>query len=327
MRRILVCAVALLLALSPQSLAGRGRDPLLDEQWGLVLIDAETAWRTARGAGAVIAILDSGVAADHPDLRANVAGRGYDAVGGARDQASDTHGTFVAGLAAAVGGNGEGIAGAAPQAGILPVRVCRDGCPQEAVADGIRYAARNGADVINLSFYVPSLEPETEEVLEAVAYARDRGVVVVAAAGNSAEPWCAQPAASAICVGATDRWDLRTFYSNGDAVMQSDFLVAPGGSPAENSCSAMIVSTVPKAGRHPCPAGSRYVYSYGTSAAAPLVSGVAALLASTGAPADTIEECILTSADDLGPQGRDPVFGYGRLNAASAVACAAGRDV
>ncbi|MDQ3953740.1 MAG: S8 family serine peptidase, partial [Actinomycetota bacterium] len=272
MKRIVVCAVALLLALPAPTSAGRGRDPLLGEQWGLVMIDAEGAWMTARGDGAVIAVLDSGIAVDHPDLRGNV-GRAYDAVTGRPGPGEPgSHGTWVAGIAAAVGGNGEGISGVAPAATIMPVRVCDDECPARAVAAGIRYAARHGADVINLSLYVGLLDEGIDDVLDAAAFARDRGAVVVAAAGNNSEPWCVEPAASALCVGATDRWDRPASYSNRDVAMRSRYLVAPGGSWYED-CAGMVVSTTPhRTGPTVCAEGSYYARTFGTSGAAPHVS-------------------------------------------------------
>jgi subtilisin family serine protease len=323
MRRTFVGVVAILLAVPAPSGAGASKDPLLDEQWGLTTIHAPEAWETARGRGAVIAILDSGVAVNHPDLRANVGRGAYDAVHGVRGPGEPhDHGTWVAGVAAAAGGNGEGISGVAPEARILPVRVCGATCPASAVADGIRYAVRRGADVINMSFYVPMLDEEMVPVLGALRDARRAGVVLVAGAGNNSEPICAQPAASALCVGATDRMDRPTTYSNRDAAMQESYLVAPGGTGLEG-CAEMIVSTVTSGGPRACPAGNGYAYSTGTSGASPFVAGAAALLAGMGAPADTIEICILESADDLGPPGRDPIFGYGRLNAAAAVDCAA----
>lgn len=324
MRRTLLCIAAILLALPGQPGAGPSRDPLLDEQWALETINAPEAWKTTRGAGSVIAILDSGIDVRHPDLRANLL-RGYDALEDRPGPApASDHGTFVAGIAAAVGANAEGISGVAPQAGILPVRVCEARCPPEAVVRGIRYAIRRGADVINMSFYVPKIDAETPVVLDAVADARAAGVVVVAGAGNSTEPYCAEPAASALCVGATDRADRPTTYSNHDVAMVSRHLVAPGGTGLDG-CAGMIVSTAPPAELRACPAGPDYVYSTGTSAASPFVAGVAALLTSLGATGDVVESCILEGAVDLGPPGRDPVFGYGRLDAAGAVQCALGK--
>lgn len=323
MRRILFSFVAALLVVSGQAGAGAGGDPLFAQQWNLELIDAPEAWQTTRGDGALIAILDGATDVRHPDLRANVAGPGFDALNGRPGTGpAEPHGTFVAGIAAAVGDNGEGISGVAPEARILPVTVCkRSECPATAIAGGIRYATRRGADVVNLSLYVPVVDEDLGDVFDAIDDARARGVVVVAAAGNNREPWCVEPAASVLCVGAVDESDLRTTYSNGDLAMQSEYLVAPGGSDLEE-CDGMIVSTSPASTPRACAEGRHYARSLGTSAAAPHVAGVVALLAAMGTDFGTIEYCILNSTDDLGPPGRDPLFGYGRLNAAAAVACA-----
>lgn len=324
MRRALFGTVALLLSVPSLAGASLPGDPLLGEQWALAAIDMREAWKVTTGGGAVIAVLDSAVDVSHPDLHANIGPGVYDALARKRGPGSPAvdHGTYVAGIAAAAGGNGEGISGVAPDATILPVTVCEATCPAEAVARGIRYATRHGADVINLSLYVGLIDEGLEDVLGAAAAARERGVVVVAAAGNNSEPYCVEPAASVLCVGAVGPSDSRPLYTNGDVAMQSDYLVAPGGSD-EGGCDTMVVSTVSPSPQRACPAGTHYAYSLGTSAAAPHVAGVAALLSSVGADASLIEDCILTSADDLGPPGRDPIFGYGRLNAAAAVECVA----
>lgn len=321
MSRLFAAVIVISGLVAATSPAATPRDPLLDKQWGLRRIEAPAAWKLSRGAGAVIAIIDSGVDIHHPDLKANLASSGRDLVdgrGNARDR--DGHGTYVAGIAAAVGWNGRGIAGVAPEAKILPVKVCEEACHGEAVAEGIRYSVRQGADVINLSLYVAMVDESQDEVLDAVEAAHAEGVVVVAAAGNSSEPWCAEPAASAVCVGAVDRRDTRTLYSNGDVGMASDYLVAPGG--AGPDCEDMVLSTAIQQ-RRACGLGANYAYSTGTSAAAPFVSGVAALLFAVGVDGETVRECILKTADDLGPGGRDPLYGFGRVNAVGAVRCAA----
>jgi subtilisin family serine protease len=234
------------------------------------------------------------------------------------DSNDGDHGTWVAGIAAAVGGNGRGITGVAPDATIMPIRVCVRECYGEPVAKGIRFAARRHVDVINLSIYVPLTDPSIQDVLDAVEFARARGSLVIGAAGNSREPWCAEPASSAMCVGAVDRQEQKATYSNGDIAMRDTFLVAPGG--GDSSCSDMILSTS-SVKRRACPVGRSYSYGIGTSGAAPFVSGVAALLAARGAKPARIERCLVESADDIGLPGRDPVFGYGRVNALKAIRC------
>ena len=322
MKKLVLCLVTAALAthVLPTPALGGGGDPLLDRQWGLDSIHAPAAWKHSRGAGAVIAILDSGVDLQHPDLRPNLQSKGFDFIRsrvGADDRSG--HGTAVTGVAAARGGNGIGVSGVAPRARILPVKVCSLGdCSPKAAAKGIRYATRHGADVINMSFYVPKADEGLTGVLEAVSYAERRGVVVVAAAGNSREPWCVEPASSALCVGAVTRDDQRALYSNGDLLMTDNYLVAPGG---EGVCENLILTTS-IGGRDACKASSRYAYNTGTSLAAPFVAGVAALLAAKGATGEEIRTCVLETAEDLGPQGRDPIYGFGRVDALGAVRCA-----
>lgn len=320
MKRLAVALAALAFAaqLSTPVAAGAA-DPYLGRQWGLESIQAPASWQFSRGEGAVIAIVDTGVDLDHPDLAANLVGEGFDFTRSRRGADDpDGHGTLVAGVAAAVGGNGIGISGVAPEAQILPVRVCTGQC-NGTVAEGIRYAVRRGADVINLSLGVPISDPHIEDVIRAVSFATRRGSVVVGAAGNSSEPWCFEPASSALCVGAVDRDDLHTVYSNIDVLMSDSYLVAPGG--GGDSCDDLILSTRIFGTPTACGEGSGYGYQRGTSLAAPFVSGVAALLAAEGATGSEIRECLLGTADDLGPEGRDPIYGYGRVNALKAVSC------
>jgi serine protease len=308
-------------------------DPFLDRQWGLTNIHAEAAWSVTDGTGATIAIVDTGVDVEHPDLAANVlspadadfTGDGDD--DGAQDE--NGHGTHVAGIAAAARGNGVGGAGVAPGAKILAVRVLDEGGTGSAlgVANGINYAADKGADVINLSLgatsglgQVGQLQGDYELVYEAIDHAWAGGAVVVVAAGNDAFPLCTEPAAApkALCVGATDANDLRSFFSNSDATMTRAYLVAPGGNGL--SCAGEIFSTyLRSAPKSPCSPSSGYDAIAGTSMATPFVSGVAALLASRGLTNDQILDCLLETADDLGAPGRDPVFGYGLVDAQAAV--------
>lgn len=148
------------------------------------------------------------------------------------------HGSHLAGVAAAATHNGIGIAGVAPLAQIMPVRVCDDVglCYTEYSVPGIRYAARHGADVINLSWGgLPITRADGGEgrIDNAVRDAWEAGAVIVATAGNEGLPLCAEPAATpgvpVICIGATDRDDLPTWYSNSDATLTTIYMVAPGG--------------------------------------------------------------------------------------------------
>ncbi|MGH2740079.1 MAG: S8 family serine peptidase [Actinomycetota bacterium] len=314
-------------------------DPLFHLQWGLHLIQAQEAWAISDGEGAVIAIIDSGIDLKHADLASQLLknrGRDFvepDAPDGPQDE--NSHGTSVAGIAAAVTGNALGIAGVAPRARIMPIRVCDEGgtCDNPVVARGILYAAKRGADVINISLgggYVTSRLDMGEGPLDhAVRKAWEKGAVIVASAGNEVLPICSEPAATpnanAICVGATDRNDLPAAYSNSDAVLMTNYLVAPGGNgldalPNQAACEGGVLSTYLRSAQHTsCSPGRGFDVGSGTSLATPFVSGVAALLVSQGLTNDQVLETILATADDLGTPGRDPRFGFGRVNALNAV--------
>lgn len=339
--------------------AATTNDPLRSRQWGLDKIQAEQAWSSATGSNIIIAIVDTGVDFNHPDLDAKLiynsdadfvepdgTCKGSPKKGrkcvqdGAQD--ANGHGTHVAGIAGAETNNGEGVAGVAPAAKILPVRVLDAGGSgsTDQVAKGIRYAVDKGAHVINLSLgflsgvgEVANLLGLLDPVHDAIAYAHSNGVVVVVAAGNDTFPLCSEPGASdgVLCVGATDGNDLRASYSNGDATLLKNYLVAPGGAGSLRCEDDLdIWSTILPGSGLDCTGtatltGRQFIAGYdtlaGTSMAAPHVSGVAALLRSKGLDREATIRCILASADDLGAPGHDPVFGHGRLNAASAVQC------
>jgi serine protease len=339
--------VSALLAAVPA--AGSTTDPYRSQQWALARIKAPEAWSVSTGAGVTIAVVDTGVDLTHPDLSRNVidlpdsdfvephgtctkSGTGKNATSrctqdGAMDK--NGHGTHVAGIAAAQAGNGKGIAGVAPSAKILPVRVldAKGSGTTERVARGVRYAVDKGASVINLSLgflsgtgEVDKVTGSLEPIYTAVDYAYERGAVVVFAAGNDSVPLCAEPAAHprVMCVGATDRSDMRAWYSNGDATLTRYFVTAPGGEGFR--CSSDVLSTYLRTASHSsCSPERGYEAVAGTSMAAPHVAGVAALLAAKGLTNKAIMDCIIKTTDDLGMPGRDPVYGYGRVNALKAV--------
>lgn len=232
-------------------------------QYGIFNTDADHAWDVARGSSSQeIAVLDTGVDYTHPDLDGKVI-RGYDFV--QRDntpQDQNGHGTHVAGIAAAETNNATGIAGMAPNTKILAVRVLdANGSGSLAnIADGIIYAADAGAEVINLSL---GCDCSTTTLQNAVNYAWNRGVVLVAAAGNDGVNTTFEPAsyANVIAVGATDSSNRKASFSNWGTWVD---VMAPG---------VDIVSTYP---------GNRYVYLSGTSMASPYVAGQAALLRGQG---------------------------------------------
>jgi subtilisin family serine protease len=246
-------------------------------------------------------------------------------------QDENGHGTHVAGIAAAITGNGRGVAGTAPRAKILPVRVLdKNGDGEDtAINAGIRWAAKHGAKVINLSLggvpLVDNLSGNGDATESAVAYAFRKGAVVVASAGNESIPLCEYPAAAkyAVCVAATDRNGLPSFYSNFPVDPDGTVAVrAPGGAGDPLFCESDrdIWSTMwPRSADDHCGGTIRgYDTLAGTSMAAPFVSGVAALLAGKGRRAGQILECLKTKSSNNGFY--DPVNGYGIVNANAAVA-------
>lgn len=310
--------------------SGGVNDPLFPKQWGLDQINAPEAWTRAQGSGATIAVVDTGVDLQHPDLRANLV-PGVDLVAGKSDcppgpQDENGHGTHVSGIAAAVTNNGIGVAGTAPAAKIMPVRVLdASGSGDLAtVAAGITYAADHGADVINLSLgelpIVGQLTELNQEIEDAVNHAWDRGSVVVAAAGNETFPLCEYPsfAQHAVCVAATDSRGLPSFYSNFPVNRSLIGVRAPGGV-GSVFCEddEDVWSTIWPGSDLECPGGiSGYETLAGTSMATPFVSGVAALLAAQGLTNQQIVDRLKATSSNHGSY--DPVYGYGIVDADAA---------
>ena len=265
-------------------------------------IQADLAWDYTLGdASVIIAIVDSGVDASHPELAGRVL-PGWDFVNDDDDPADDQgHGTHVAGIAAAAINNGQGIAGIAGQSLILPVKVLNENNQGTwaDVAEGIIYAVDQGARVINLSL---GSTADSSTVHDAVLYAWSHNVVIVAAAGNDGTTTPYYPAAYAEVIGvsATTPDDVRAGFSSYGTHIS---VAAPG---------ATIYSTTP---------GNSYSFKSGTSMAAPHVSGLAALLlAQDGSRTNAeVRQIIEQSADDLGAPGWDEEYGYGRVNAYKAV--------
>ncbi len=285
-------------------------------------IKATSTWEETKGdEDVVIAIVDTGVDLDHPDLNdkiysSEIYSKGYDFVNDDSDATDDEgHGTHVAGIAAAETHNSEGIAGVAWNCKILPVKVLDTLGLGDAydVADGIIWAADNGADVINLSLGIP-VELLTLE--DAVKYAYDKDIVIIAAAGNylpayGSDVW--YPAAYdnyCLAVAATDYNDERADFSNFGPEID---VAAPG---------ARIVSTVPT--WFWGPDSFPYAWGDGTSQAAPHVAGLAALIKSVKPwlTASEIMNVIRYSADDVNfvnNLGKDIYIGYGRINTEKAL--------
>ncbi|MER5600116.1 type VII secretion-associated serine protease mycosin [Streptomyces sp. NPDC002265] len=300
-------------------------DGIRAQQWALDAMHTQQAWRTTKGKGITVAVLDTGVEDDHPDLDGNVLS-GTDLVGfGAKpgDDSWARHGTAMAGIIAGHGhgaGHGEGVMGIAPEARILPVRVIlEDDDPSRAkarttrgnaLAEGIRWAADHGADVINLSLGddSSSAHPEPGED-EAIQYALKKGAVVVASAGNGGEKGdhISYPAAypGVIAATAVDRYGTRASFSTRRWYAT---VSAPG------------VDVVIAAPDH------RYYEGWGTSAASAFVSGAVALIkaAHPGLSPAQIKKLLEDTARNAPSSGRDDSRGFGFIDPAAALK-AAGR--
>lgn len=266
-------------------------DPLYEHQWHLRAMGAPAGWeQTPRGKGVVVAVIDSGVSAVE-DLDPARLLPGASFVPGTDSAADDNgHGTHVAGTIAQTTNNGIGVAGVAPEATILPVKVLSafGSGSSEAIAAGIDYAVDEGADVINLS-----LGGGYSAVIHtAVRKARAEGVLVIAAAGNSGRRGVSWPGAlpEAIGVSATGPdGDLAPYSSWGPGVD----IAAPGGDKRVTN-GGVLQDTI-------APSGHAYTELQGTSMAAPHVAGAAAVLLSTGdCSVDCVEELLLRTARGAG---------------------------
>ncbi len=279
---------------------GRPNDPLYYRQWQLNKTNAEQAWNVTKGKPAVtIAVLDTGVDVNHPDLKNNIV-PGTNTVNPLKSvRDDDGHGTHVAGIIAATANNGLGVSGVASNCKIMPVKVFDYwGGSDVSVADGLIWAADHGAKVVNMSFgsgYKSSL------LGEAIEYAKKKGVVMVAAAGNWASEEISYPAAlsDVIAVSATDENDkLASFSSYGPEID----ICAPGDK---------VFSTFWDSHK-----GSSYCDMSGTSMASPMVAGLAGLLLSNNPKLndESVRQIIESSAKDLGDKGWDPKYGHGRID-------------
>lgn len=299
-------------------------DPAYPSLWGMAKIQTAPAWDIVKGSGVVVAVVDTGADHTHPDLAANIwanpteiPGNGMDDDGNGFvddvrgwDFVSNTnapldghsHGTHVSGTIAAVGNNGIGVVGVAPQAKIMVVKgLGNDGSGYDSdLAQGIVYAADNGADIINMSWGGTGDSPVIEE---AINYAHSLGVILVAAAGNSAidaSQFLPAKYVSVITVSAFNSADVMAPFSNFGTKID---VAAPG---------VGIQSTVP---------GGYYSSFNGTSMAAPHVAGLAALILSQrpSLANEQVRQIIRQTTDDVGPVGFDTQAGYGRINAIKAI--------
>ena len=285
---------------------GSDKDPFLSDQYHIPLMSIDDAWSVTEGsADVLIAIIDSGIDTDNPEFSGRISPLSHNARTGQTGlsyvEDTDGHGTMVAGIIAANKNNREGIAGILSEASILVIKASNEeGTYDDAdLITAIRYAADNGADVINMSLGGPYANPLTEDAID---YAYSKGSIVVAASGNDGDDGLIYPASfpQTISVGAVDDTKTIADYSNRNQMVD---VVAPGSG---------IVTTY---------TGGQYMVGSGTSFAAPMISGVLGLMFSAD-PTLSAEDAIgriRATATDLGDPGRDDIYGYGFTDAFDAL--------
>lgn len=283
-------------------------DPEYSKQWNFRNINLEKAWDETKGEGITVAVIDTGVS-KVPDLKLTKFTKGYDFVNDKEEAIDDNgHGTHVAGTIAQSTNNGYGVAGIAYQASIMPLKVLSGsgGGTISDIAESIKFAADNGADVINMSLGGGGASNMMEE---AIKYAHNKGVTIIAAAGNEGRNAASYPARypDVISVSATDATGDKASYSNFGAGVD---ISAPGGS----ETGKIIQNTV-----DPSNGESVFVGFQGTSMAAPHVAGVAALVRATGVeePAEVFD--VLKQSARKVQEDHLNHFGAGHLDAGAAV--------
>ncbi len=291
-------------------------------QWHMDMLNVPKAWETTQGEGVVVAVVDTGVSANEDGFFKLM--KGKDFVDNDNDPTDENgHGSHVAGTIAQATNNKKGVAGVAPKAAILPVRVLdANGSGSNTwVANGIVWAVDNGANVINLSL---GSSANSDVVEDACAYAYENGVTVVAATGNDGfSDFIGYPAAlqTTIAVGSVDAEKGIAFYSNQG---QQIDIVAPGGDTSVDKNGDGMQDGVLQETR----LGGKWAYHYlqGTSMATPHVAGVAALVYANGVTdPDDIREVLTSSAKDLGDKGWDSTFGHGLVDPVAALGAKPGK--
>jgi serine protease len=304
-------------------------DPHHDLQWHFDATQAESAWAESTGGDVVVAVLDTGVSKGGEDLDCHTFVGPYnvitDQAGAAAATDDHGHGTHVAGTVAQCTDNGVGVAGAAFDARLMPVKVLDSGGSGvlSDIAEGIEWARIHGADVINLSLGCHGCQHPIVD--EAIAAAVADGIVIVAAAGNSSASSIFYPAShpDVIAVGATDYRNVRAPYSNRGSGLD---LVAPGGDNsrddnADGFADGVLQETFCNLAPSSCPAsvdgtnGWGYYFIDGTSMATAHVSGAAAILLSAHpyVSHEVLRLALQRTALDLGPGGFDTSYGHGLI--------------
>ena len=297
------------------------QDPNYSYQWNMGQIGADVAWEDGHdGTATIVAVIDTGVSSGGPDGLSLTTGEhaGWDFVSNDADPSDGHgHGTHVAGTVGQRTGNGIGVAGVAHGTEIMAIRVLDNngsGYVSD-VAEGILWAADHGADVINLSLG-SSVGSQAEE--EAIAYATDMGVLVVAASGNEYRMnGVSYPAAypQVLAVGSSNGIDEVVDYSNRGPELD---LLAPGGDFSRDDDGNGVVDGIMQ--ETVIDGEWDYYLMYGTSMASPHVAGAAAVLMGMGANAEQARDILETTAVDLYGDGQDVDSGWGRLDLEAAVA-------
>ena len=287
---------------------GVPNDPFYSKQWNLRSINVESAWDDTKGAGVTVAVIDTGISRV-PDLKDAKFVKGYDFVND-REAADDDngHGTHVAGTVAQSTNNGYGVAGIAYEANLMPLKVlsASGGGTVADIAEAIRFAADHDADIINMSLGGGG---ESQVMEEAINYAHQKGVFIVAAAGNEGQNSASYPARynHVLGVAATDSAGEKAPYSNFGAGVD---ISAPGGS----ETGKILQDTIDPE------TGVADIQGFqGTSMAAPHVAGVAALVKAAGIQEP--DEILRVLKQSVRVVQDDPLnhFGAGHLDAAAAV--------
>ncbi|MBA7602999.1 hypothetical protein ES703_10099 [subsurface metagenome] len=278
--------------------------------WGINRIGAPTAWSSSTGAEVKVAILDTGIQGNHPDLAANVKG-GISVVGEtySTDPADwndgHGHGTHVAGTVAAVN-NDVGVVGSAPDAWLYGVKVLSDSGegPLSDVIEGIDWSVQNGMQVLNMSL---GTDVHLNSFEEACDQAYEAGLLLVAAAGNEGD-------------GDPDTTEL-SYPAAYDSVMAVSMTDSNDQVPSSSNSGTFVELAAPGVSIYSTHKGSGYTTKSGTSMAAPHVSGTAALVWAWNPSLTNVQlrSILQQTAEDLGPAGRDTVYGYGLVRADEAV--------